>query len=221
MANIQPIPVPTGRYLDRVVARLIRDIEWPTDANECWLFKGALNHGGYGRFSVRRDGRSDKQRDIKSTGRQRIVQAHRLVWALRHADTDKPLDHICEVRNCVNPGHLRETTPRANTLRSKTSPGAVNARRTECKHGHPLTGSNLYVDPSGRRRCRACMARRNAEWRDRVDYGHSGPGTRKFKRKDRTECVNGHPATEGNTYVRASGARECRVCHRERSRVNR
>lgn len=219
MANIAPIPVPTGRYLDRVVQRLIRDIEWPESADDCWLFRGALNKGGYGRFSIRRDGRADKQRDVKATGRQRIVQAHRLMWALWYGDTDKPLDHICEVWRCINPNHLRETTTRDNTLRSKTSPIAINARRTECKWGHSLSGDNLYVEPSGRRRCKTCMARRGAEWKEKVNYGQGGAGTRKFRRKNRTECINGHPATEANTYYRKNGSRECRVCHRERERT--
>ena len=219
MADIKPIPVPTGRYLDRVAARLAKYIDWPEDADDCWLWTGTLNTQGYARTSVRRTGDPSLQRDTATRTDQRIVQAHRLMWALWHGDTDKPLDHICEVRNCVNPNHLRETTTRANTLRSKTSPVAVNARRTHCKAGHPFAGENLYVEPSGRRRCRTCMARRSAEWKEKVDYGHNGAGTRTFRRKDRTECVNGHPATEANTYVRKSGRRECRVCHRERSRV--
>lgn len=41
----------------------------------------------------------------------------------------------------------------------------------------------------------------------------------------KTECVNGHPFDEKNTYVRANGKRQCRTCqaaaaarHKERSR---
>jgi hypothetical protein len=30
-------------------------------------------------------------------------------------------------------------------------------KQSECKHGHSLTGWNLYVDPAGRRRCRTCF----------------------------------------------------------------
>jgi hypothetical protein len=31
-----------------------------------------------------------------------------------------------------------------------------NGSKTHCKRNHPLSGSNLYVDPSGARRCRTC-----------------------------------------------------------------
>lgn len=34
-----------------------------------------------------------------------------------------------------------------------------------------------------------------------------------------TECPQGHPYDEGNTYVRASGYRRCRACAREAARV--
>jgi hypothetical protein len=33
---------------------------------------------------------------------------------------------------------------------------AANARKTNCPHGHPLTGSNLRILPRGGRRCRTC-----------------------------------------------------------------
>ena len=35
----------------------------------------------------------------------------------------------------------------------------------------------------------------------------------------KTHCINGHKFTEENTYVGARGWRECRTCHRIRSRV--
>ena len=39
----------------------------------------------------------------------------------------------------------------------------ANAAKTHCKHGHPLSGDNLYVTPSGRRSCRQCGADRARE----------------------------------------------------------
>lgn len=42
-----------------------------------------------------------------------------------------------------------------NSLEGK-SPTAENSKKTHCKHGHPLTGSNLYVRPDGDRACREC-----------------------------------------------------------------
>jgi len=38
------------------------------------------------------------------------------------------------------------------------------------------------------------------------------------RQKAKTHCPQGHPYDEANTYVRPNGDRECRTCHRERSR---
>lgn len=81
---------------------------------------------------------------------------HRVMYAWWYGDTDQILDHLCNNPPCVNPMHLRATTQRENVLRSETSITAVNARKTHCDRGHPLSGANLYVRPSGRRRCRSC-----------------------------------------------------------------
>ena len=32
----------------------------------------------------------------------------------------------------------------------------VNARKTHCKRGHPLSGENLAIGTNGSRQCRAC-----------------------------------------------------------------
>lgn len=37
----------------------------------------------------------------------------------------------------------------------------LNKVKTHCKHGHPLTGENLYIDGSGFRRCRVCIKDNN------------------------------------------------------------
>lgn len=34
----------------------------------------------------------------------------------------------------------------------------------------------------------------------------------------KTECINGHPYDEANTYIRPSGHRDCRRCSAERQR---
>jgi hypothetical protein len=52
-------------------------------------------------------------------------------------------------------------------LRIWRSVPAPNHRRPACAHGHPLTGSNVQLR-DGRRRCRACGARRMREHRARL-----------------------------------------------------
>lgn len=110
----------------------------------CWNWNGSRKHGGYGEF------RADSQRK---------VPAHR--WSFEVACGPVPvglvLDHLCRNPGCVRPDHLEPVTPRENSLRS-LSPPAMNARKTRCREGHPLSGDNLMPSTlrQGRRRCRAC-----------------------------------------------------------------
>jgi hypothetical protein len=73
-----------------------------TKTDTCWLWKGALN-AGYGAFSYR----------------GKTIGAHRVSY--RHWIGTPPkglhLDHLCGVRNCVNPWHLQPVTPRENIRR--------------------------------------------------------------------------------------------------------
>lgn len=112
----------------------------------CWLWVGAGKRKGYGRFSVTRD---HKKRDFT---------AHRLVWASIHGTApsgELVLDHICEVRACVNPAHLQVITHVANVLKGGGVTG-INHRKTHCLRGHALEGENLHID-RGMRKCRACI----------------------------------------------------------------
>ncbi|MCH8992760.1 MAG: insulinase family protein, partial [Acidobacteria bacterium] len=54
---------------------------------------------------------------------------------------------------CVNPAHLDPMTQRHNIRQFTT-------KWTHCKHGHPLSGANLYVTKNGTRCCRECNRRR-------------------------------------------------------------
>lgn len=109
----------------------------------CWLWTGALRYG-YGHFRV--------------GGRQgRREMAHRFAYEklIGPIPSGLDLDHLCRVRNCVNPRHLEPVTRKTNILRGE-SHLAQQARRLECIHGHALQGENLYVTPQGRRQCKEC-----------------------------------------------------------------
>lgn len=43
-----------------------------------------------------------------------------------------------------------------------------NSQKTHCPAGHPYAGDNLYVNPKGRRECRACHRERTRERRKRT-----------------------------------------------------
>ncbi len=110
----------------------------------CWPWTASLSQGtGYGAASF----------NGKRAG------AHRIAYELSKGPIPEGLtiDHLCRKRDCINPAHLEAVTLRVNILRSPTSAGAVNARKTHCKHGHPLSGSNLATWNTRRERvCKTC-----------------------------------------------------------------
>lgn len=126
------------------------------DGAECWNWLAAKTSGGYGRF------RTPKTH----------LLAHRVSYELSVGPIADglQLDHLCRNRSCVNPAHLEPVTPRVNTLRG-SSVSAVNAVKTHCNHGHPLSGSNLYQMPDGNRACRACRRRARIAYESRRREG--------------------------------------------------
>lgn len=115
---------------------------WIIDDTGCWVWQTNLSDG-YGYLS--------------NVGGRR-VRAHRYVYERMREPIPEgmTLDHLCRNRRCVNPDHLEIVTIRENTLRGDTITG-INAAKTHCLRGHPLSGANLY-ERNGRRHCRACRA---------------------------------------------------------------
>lgn len=117
----------------------------------CWLWTGHTTQG-YG--TIRVDGRT--------------VRVHRFSWEMVNGPVPEglELDHLCRVRNCVNPDHLEPVTHVENTMRG-LAPPAINARRLVCRKGHPLDFSHATSETSTgvRRRCRTCQREANARWR--------------------------------------------------------
>lgn len=74
------------------------------DLGPCWIWVGKVNQFGYGRFNVD----------------HLEVQAHR--WSYEHHVGPIPngleVDHLCFVRNCVNPKHLEAVTGLENQRRA-------------------------------------------------------------------------------------------------------
>ena len=108
----------------------------------CWLWTGLLDRYGYGRLWL--DGK--------------MAKAHRYAYELLVGQIPNglTLDHLCRVRNCVNPADLEPVTGRENTLRGE-GVAATHARRTHCPRGHLFDEANTYLRPSSGRRCRACQ----------------------------------------------------------------
>jgi hypothetical protein len=62
----------------------------------------------------------------------------------------------------------------------RTGPGIPRpwARKSHCLRGHPLSGDNLRIDPTGARRCRACAALRTRRARAARKVARPGTPTR-------------------------------------------
>jgi hypothetical protein len=114
----------------------------------CWIWLGA-RRGGHGNVY----GQFRREKGPK-------VQAHVWAWENKHGPLPvghRP-DHLCRIKLCVNPIHMEPVTSWENTKRG-LAPTAVNARKTHCIRGHPLSGDNLITRPDGHRKCRTCKRR--------------------------------------------------------------
>ena len=76
--------------------------------NGCWLWLANKNQTGYGRW--------------RKAYKEKWVFAHRMSFFLTNGELPPigmVLDHLCEVKSCVNPKHLDVTTSRTNVMRSR------------------------------------------------------------------------------------------------------
>lgn len=115
----------------------------PEPNTGCWLWIGYTNQG-YGRLN----------------DRKKVVSAHRVAYELEFGKVPDGLviDHLCRMRCCVNPAHLRVVTNAENTLCGAGLP-ALNKRKTHCLRGHAFTAENTYCR-GPRRQCRRCIYER-------------------------------------------------------------
>jgi hypothetical protein len=74
------------------------------DDKGCWIWKGSTTATGYG--------------GIKWNGKSTV--AHRVVYSLIKGEIPEGLflDHLCNVKKCVNPDHLEPVTHRENIQRA-------------------------------------------------------------------------------------------------------
>jgi len=126
------------------------------DANGCWIWQGATSNGY---AQVWTDGSSQRCYRVSYICYKGPVKPGLYVL------------HKCDVKRCINPEHLYEGTAQQNRadLFARGDPEKVynqnsyNKSLTKCKRGHPLSGDNVYLNPSsGSRQCKACLKERRA-----------------------------------------------------------
>lgn len=129
----------------------------------CWLWVGSDGPKGYGRIMVA----------------QKAYRAHRFVYEAMVGPIPQGLviDHLCRVRCCVNPAHMRTVSNKANVL-AGVGVTALNAQKEVCKRGHPLSGANIKI-AGGYRNCRICVnlkarARKAAKRKDMKEKLYRG-----------------------------------------------
>jgi hypothetical protein len=105
------------------------------DAAACWRWTASVCRDGYAKFYANR----------------KYVKAHN--YAYREIIGEIPeglvLDHLCRVRNCVNPFHLEPVTNLENIRRGENK----ELKKKACPRGHPY---DRIVKSNGKRRCRTC-----------------------------------------------------------------
>lgn len=134
--------------------------------NGCLLWTGALDGRGYGRFRIGVKPHLAHRLVYKVIGGMTIPEGMTLDHGCHSADPDCAGGEACLHRRCVEPDHMVPMPIGENVLLGR-GPSAENARKTHCLRGHPLSGANLRVSPSGRRVCRTCAANYQRDWRAR------------------------------------------------------
>lgn len=131
----------------------------------CWVWLAQLSQVGYG--------------CIKYEGKKAL--AHRIIYQLLKGPIlhGLQLDHLCRVRECVNPAHMEPVTCAENLRRGLTSQVAAARERakTHCPYGHPYDEANTYMgkNSAGRRGrvCRKCNNISTAKRRRRRNHAET------------------------------------------------
>jgi hypothetical protein len=125
-------PTPAEQEIRSYVRRSAEAVErfWRNvlcDPDGCWLWQGELRDDGYGGFHVPTLG-----------GPNDHTVAHRYSYCLAEGiplavlRREIVVDHLCNVKACVRPEHLRATSQRANALAAQRDGLVPRGER----HGH-------------------------------------------------------------------------------------
>lgn len=125
------------KYGDERLPQRFWDKVSPEPNTGCWLWTASVSVGGYGFYGV-------KQRDIRN--------AHRVLFESQHGPLGSmQVDHVCRVRSCVNPEHLRACTMSQNQHNAKPRSRRGKASRFKGVGWHKQARSwRAFITPPGR-----------------------------------------------------------------------
>lgn len=126
----------------RAATAYVEELRRP-DLGACWISTYSTQSAGYAQVGW------------KDGAKVRNTTAHRAAW--QHYNGPIPqgmtIDHVCHVRPCVNPWHLRLMAHALNSADQPQIKTCVETGRT-CAFGHPI------VQGTGKAFCRTCKNER-------------------------------------------------------------
>ena len=139
--------IPLKQYMwgEDPITRFRSCVDTSAGLKGCHLWTAARDPHGYGRFRTE----------------DATVLAHRWILGFLRGvplGEGEHACHHCDNPPCVNQAHLYIGTHTDNMQDiCRSVDGHYNTRKTYCPNGHPYSGDNLYVNPSGSRVCRTCV----------------------------------------------------------------
>ena len=129
---------------ERVMAHITK-VNGPLET-ECWICDYYTDKGGYCTIKLE----------------YKTVRVHRFMYEYMVDIIPEGLqiDHLCKIRNCVNPKHLEPVTAIENMHRGN-GPQMQAFRDNICIYGHSL--KDAYIKPNGTRSCKTCNINRNRQ----------------------------------------------------------
>lgn len=125
-------------------------IEVVPELGPCVEWTGGRSAGGYGYFKDQ--------------------YVHRIVAESIYGGTNgKVVMHRCDNKPCFNSNHLKVAT-QGDNIRDAFAKGIISfKKKTHCKHGHELSGDNVYYRKraAGGRACVECKRRSCRDYRAR------------------------------------------------------